>query len=78
MGADAAAKPAMQPRKPSPNILPEPMFIGPSLIKPAGTLKQTAKKSLGRCDFQLERKCYPSRANPCFSDKHQIRGCRHR
>lgn len=38
---DPAVQTTMQPSEPTLNVLLEPMDIGPALMKPAGTLKQT-------------------------------------
>ena len=71
LGADASAKPAIQPRKPSPNVLPEPKFIGPSLMQPAGTLDQTLEGLQGALPFSAWAETVPEKIESflSFSDE---------
>jgi hypothetical protein len=42
----------MQPRKPSLDVLPQPVFIGSSLMKPAGRFKRTVEGLQGGFEFE--------------------------
>lgn len=61
----------MQPREPSLHVLPEPLFIGPSLMKPAGTLDETLAGLQGGLQFSAGVEMVSKKIESflCFADE---------
>ena len=70
-GADPAAQPAVQPAIPTPHGLPEPVAIGPLLMKPAGAGGESVDGRRGGPQFSAQTDVIPEKIEPSagFSDK---------